>query len=371
MCDENKESSSEKKVKIIAADLFCGAGGLTRGLSDAGIEVRVGIDYDDSFKRTYDENNIPSKFHKIDIKRLAGQELERLLNVQLDELSMLVACAPCQPFSRHNKNHHHDRRKSLISQVGRILYEMQRKPDLIFFENVPAIIKIDNGRQVKMICKILDRLGYNYKIEIVDAKDYGVPQTRKRFILIGILKTRMHEPIIFPVKTHGKGRLRYKTVSETIKDLPRLRAGQRHNTIPNHECAEIKEINLRRLKHTPKNGGSRTAWPQELVLDCHIDHKGHKDVYGRMKWKTPSPTLTCKCVSISNGRFGHPSQLRGISLREAARLQSFPNTYEFFGMFRKMATQIGNAVPPLLAKVFGKHLINLAYKDDCLERNNT
>lgn len=371
MYGENKDGYSEKKVRTIAADLFCGAGGLTRGLLDAGIEVRVGIDYDDSFKRTYDENNKPSRFHKMDIKRLTGQELEGLLKVQPNELSMLAACAPCQPFSRHNKNHYHDRRKSLISQVGRILHEMQRKPDFIFFENVPAIIKIDKGRQVKMLCKNLNRLGYNYKIDIVDAKDYGTPQTRKRFILIGILKTHMNEPVSFPVKTHGKGRLPYKTVSETIKDLPRLSAGQRHDTIPNHECAGIEDINLRRLKHTPKNGGSRTAWPQELVLDCHIDHAGHKDVYGRMRWKEPSPTLTCKCVSISNGRFGHPSQLRGISLREAASLQSFPDTYEFFGMFGSMARQIGNAVPPLLAKVFGEHLIGLACKGNCPERSNT
>ena len=145
----------------------------------------------------------------------------------------------------------------------------------------------------------------------------------------------------------------YRTVRDAIGHLPPLRTGQQHVDIPNHECADLKEINRQRLAATPRDGGSRDSWPLELRLKCHIGHTGHKDVYGRMKWDAPSPTLTCKCVSISNGRFGHPSQLRAISLREAALLQTFPENYEFFGMFRNMAAQIGNAVPVRLAKIFG------------------
>jgi len=364
MCDENKEGSSSTRMKIIAADLFCGAGGLTRGLLDAGIEVRVGVDYDDSFRRTYDYNNRPAKFYQANIKSLKGQELDSLINIHPSELFLLAACAPCQPFSRHNKNHYYDRRKSLVLQVVRIMEEIRRKPDLLFFENVPAIMKINKGRQFKRLCNALGRLKYNCTFGIINAKDYGVPQNRKRFILIGILKKHYNEPVSFPENTHGKGKLPYKTVRDTINYLPRLVAGQRHDVVSSHECAGIKEINIKRLKETPEDGGSRTDYrTKELILDCHLNHNGHKDTYGRMKWDAPSPTLTCKCVSISNGRFGHPSQLRGISLREAALLQSFPDNYEFFGMFQNMAMQIGNAVPPLLAKVFGEHLIGLINKE--------
>lgn len=362
MYRQNSENHPEVKAKIVVVDLFCGAGGLTRGLLDANINVKMGIDYDNRFRKTYEANNKPSNFSQADIKSLNGTDLEHQLDVKPDEVFMLAACAPCQPFSRHNKNHFHDRRKSLLLQVGRILNEMHRKPDILLFENVPAITKINNGRNLKIFCKTLDRLGYNYIYEIIDAKNYGAPQTRKRFIMIGILRDLYSNKIVFPNKTHGKGLLPYKNVYNAIKHLPRLRAGQRHSDIFNHECAALNDLNKMRLKKTPKNGGSRTSWPEELVLKCHLNHVGHKDVYGRMKWRKPSPTLTCKCVSISNGRFGHPTQLRGISLKEAALLQTFPDSYEFYGMFRNKAMQIGNAVPPLLAKVFGEHLIILIQK---------
>ncbi|MCX5668051.1 MAG: DNA cytosine methyltransferase, partial [Candidatus Omnitrophica bacterium] len=340
------------------------AGGLTRGLLDAGIEVRIGVDFDDNYRRTYETNNKPAIFHRADIRSLSGLDLERQLNADPLDLFYLAACAPCQPFSRHNKNHYYDRRKSLFLEVGRILTEFEKKPDFIFFENVPAITKVDNGRVIKEFCRVLKRLEYNYKTSIIDAKKYGVPQTRKRFIMIGVKKTLYNSEIVFPEETHGKGRLPYDTVGNAIKHLPRLKAGQRHNSVSNHESAKVKELNLKRLRHTPKNGGSRTAWPEDLILQCHLNHTGHKDVYGRMKWNAPSPTLTCKCVSISNGRFGHPTQLRAISLREAALIQTFPEGYEFFGMFRNMSAQIGNAVPPLLAEIFGKYIVSLVTKKD-------
>lgn len=357
MHQENKENTPPKKV--VALDLFCGAGGLSRGLLDAGINVRYGVDHDDNFRRTYDENNKPSVFYRADIRALSGLDLSRHLNIQPEEYFLLAACAPCQPFSKHIKKHRYDRRKSLLLEVGRILREFDRKPDLLFIENVPAISKVDNGRVLRQFNLILNELNYNYKSEIVDAKDYGVPQNRKRFIMLGVKKDLYNQELSFPKKTHGKNAIPYKTVRDTIVHLPVLRAGQQHYLIPNHETAEITEINLKRLSFVPKNGGSRDSWPKELVLNCHANHEGHKDVYGRMRWNAPSPTLTCKCVSISNGRFGHPTQLRAISLREAALLQTFPENYVFYGMFRNMAMQIGNAVPVLLAKIFGLHLISL------------
>lgn len=354
MHSENSESN-----KVVALDLFCGAGGLTRGLLDAGIEVRLGVDYDDNFRKTYDFNNKPAIFRKEDVRMLSGVDLERDLSLQPNESFFLAACAPCQPFSKHNKNHRYDRKKSLLLQVARIMSEFQKKPDFLFFENVPGLTKIDGGRVFKEFCKVLDKLDYNYNWDIVDAKDHGVPQGRKRFVMIGIKRELYKQPLYLPRETHGRGLLPYKTVGNTIKHLPRLKAGQQHKVIINHECASLSKLNLKRLAATPKNGGLRDSWPEELVLRCHKGHSGHNDVYGRMRWNAPSPTLTCKCISISNGRFGHPTQLRGISLREAALIQTFPENYQFFGMFQVMARQIGNAVPVELAKVFGKYLISL------------
>lgn len=358
------ENTRSNKNTIVAVDIFCGAGGLTRGLVEAGIDVRVGIDFDDNFRRSYDSNNKPSHFYRADVRSLSGIDLERMLNLESNKLFLLAACAPCQPFSMHIKNHRYDRRKSLLLDVIRIIDELSRKPDFLLLENVPRIAKIDNGKILKSFFKRIDRYGYNYTAEVVDAKDYGIPQTRKRFIMLGVRKELFNSPVSFPPKTHGKSLLPYKTVRETINYLPHLRAGQRHDTVPNHECAGLTEINLKRLKFVPKNGGSRTSWPKDLILDCHKDHNGHKDVYGRMRWDAPSPTLTCKCVSISNGRFGHPSQLRAISLREAASLQTFPDDYEFFGMFRNMAAQIGNAVPVELARILGEHFVSLPIRRD-------
>lgn len=362
MYTEDMERIEGKINQIIAVDLFCGAGGVTRGLLDAGIDVRLGVDFDDSFRRTYEHNNKPAVFHRADVRSLSGVDLGRLLPIDFSSFFLLAACAPCQPFSKHNKNHRFDRRKSLILEVGRILEELERKPDFLFLENVPRVQKIDNGKKLKEFYKILDKLGYMYQSEVVDSKEYGVPQRRRRFVMIGVKKNLCDGGVSLPQKTHGKKLQPYRTVRDAIKHFPSIKAGQSHETIPNHESAGLEEINLKRLSFTPLDGGSRDSWPKELILKCHLNHKGHKDVYGRMKWDFPGPTLTCKCTSISNGRFGHPSQQRAISLREAAALQSFSDNYEFFGSFPSMARQIGNAVPVQLSKVFGEYFLNLPIK---------
>ncbi len=356
----HRENRKNSKRKIIAIDLFCGAGGLTRGLLDSDISVKYGFDIDKSFETSYEKNNKPSKFLRKDIRDLKGYYIDDLIKLKANELFLLAACTPCQPFSTHNRKHLYDRRKSLLLEVGRILKELRSKPDLLFIENVPAINEI-GLRIVKKFQKILDEMKYNYASNIIDAKDYGIPQRRKRFILIGVKKSLWRDPMCFPIKTHGSsnhGSLPYRTVKDAIAHFPKLKAGLNHEFILNHECASLNPINLERLRYS-RPGGTRGDWPNRLMLSCHKKHKGHSDVYGRMRWDEPSPTLTCRCTSISNGRFGHPSQLRAISVREAAALQTFPDTYEFFGNFNSKAMQVGNAVPPMLAKVFGSHLITL------------
>jgi len=158
----------------------------------------------------------------------------------------------------------------------------------------------------------------------------------------------------------------YRTVGDTIKGLTPIKAGEEDLNIPNHRSANLSNLNMKRIKATTQNGGSRTSWSKDLWLNCHLDENGkpkagHSDVYGRMSWGKPSPTLTTKFNSITTGRYGHPEQDRAISLREGALIQSFPKNYIFYGSMQSMAKQIGNAVPPKMAQEFGKYFINSLY----------
>jgi DNA (cytosine-5)-methyltransferase 1 len=163
--------------------------------------------------------------------------------------------------------------------------------------------------------------------------------------------------IPFPPETHGKPGQPYLTV-EKIRKYPPIAAGETHPTVRNHAARKLSELNLKRMKNTPKNGGGRKDWPRNLWLKCHKKRDpGHTDVYGRMTWEKPSPTLTCKCNSVTNGRFGHPEQDRAISLREAAALQTFPDDFIFYGKNTNIGRHIGNAVPPLIGEVFGNALV--------------
>ena len=188
----------------------------------------------------------------------------------------------------------------------------------------------------------------------MNAKNYGVPQNRRRFVLIA---SRLFEPQI-PDETHGEGLFPYVTVFDAIHRFPPLVAGEINEDIPNHRAAGLSELNLQRIQHTPHDGGGRLDWPEELWLNCHENFTGHSDVYGRMYWNRVAPTLTVKCFSISNGRFAHPEQDRAISLREAAAIQTFPDDYVFEGSLQEIGKQIGNAVPVLLANVLGEYILN-------------
>ncbi|MGD6807921.1 MAG: DNA cytosine methyltransferase, partial [Candidatus Bathyarchaeia archaeon] len=196
-------------------------------------------------------------------------------------------------------------------------------------------------------------LSYNYDCNVVNLKKYGVPQNRSRYLFLA----SKDYPIKLPPITHGKGLLPYVTVKDAIKKYPQLRAGSESSKIPNHTCYKLTSVTLQRLKNTPKNGGSRSSWPSELVLKCHQSQKGHSDVYGRMRWNDVAPTLTCRCISVSNGRFAHPTQNRGISVREAAALQTFSDDFIFLEPKSLAAKHIGNAVPPLSSKVIAMQII--------------
>ncbi len=344
---------------MIAIDFFCGGGGMTRGLLNANINVLCGIDFDPACKKTYEANN--HTYLQKDICKLTPEELlEKFPQIKNSNDLLLVGCAPCQPFSilRRDKYDEHGNIKphksvNLLMEFGRFVKALQ--PAHVLVENVPGL----KGKGADVLTNFKNMLvenGYNYDERVIYAKDYGVPQNRRRYILIA---SKKFVPVI-PFATHGEGLLPYRTVRQAIGNYPAINAGEECVEIANHKCANLSPILLERIRNTPHNGGSRTDWPDRLILDCHRSFNGHTDVYGRMKWDEPSPTLTVKCFSISNGRFGHPEQDRAISLREAAALQTFPDSYVFKGSMQEIGRQIGNAVPVLLAEVMGEYIMRAA-----------
>jgi DNA (cytosine-5)-methyltransferase 1 len=345
-----------------ALDFFCGAGGLTRGLLDAGISVIAGVDADSRCLETYENNNRPAKFVTADVCDISTAQVWKLLGSRRTSDLLIAGCAPCQPFSTHTKRTRNDSAQKLPSDAhatllgafARVVAEI--RPRCVLVENVPGLVRVPGFSTYKRFTRMLKTGGYHIAEGVLDAKRFGVPQTRRRFVLIAVRgrKATLPEP------TCGRGKRPHNTVRQAIAHYPPIKAGDKNPLIPNHEAAALSDLNLKRLQLTPLDGGDRRAWPLELELDCHSgDHEGHTDVYGRMAWDKPAPTLTGKCHSISNGRYGHPSQNRAISLREAASLQTFSDSYVFVGLRTQIARQIGNAVPVELAQVLGEHLLGL------------
>ena len=348
-----------------ALDFFCGAGGLTRGLMDAGIEVVAGIDIDANCSETYVQNNPGVRFLHQDISSIDKISLRGLLG-SIDSKDLLIAgCAPCQPFSKQRKPEQANAKNRLRRQSdAKLLGELCRiieliRPAHVLVENVPGLTKVPGFSTYRRFIRVLQMNGYSIDEDVLDAKHYSVPQSRRRFVLMAS-RTKQ---VALPKPTHGTGLLPYKTVRESIAHFPPLSAGCRSTIIPNHVAAYLSPLNIKRMANTPIDGGDRRSWKEPLVLECHKgDYDGHSDVYGRMFWNRPAPTLTSKCNSLSNGRYGHPEQNRAISLREAASLQTFPDSYVFHGLDQQIARQIGNAVPVAFACALGRALLSAPSK---------
>ncbi|MBI2059577.1 MAG: DNA cytosine methyltransferase [Nitrospirae bacterium] len=341
-------------MELAAFDFFCGAGGLTRGLLDAGITVLAGFDADGSCAETYERNNSPSRYVEADIRTLAMKDLRNSSKGAIMSEMLFVGCAPCQPFTKQVKNGNSAPVETLLGAFGRLI-EMAT-PRTVLMENVPGIARVRGNSTFKRFLRCLESNGYLVDVGVLDAKKLGVPQTRRRLILIAM---RGRKPTL-PKPISSAGLRPYRTVRQAIGHFPPIEAGESHLTVPNHTAASLSPTNLERIKHTPKDGGDRRSWPPYLRLECHNEnHQGHTDVYGRMRWDAPAPTLTGRCNSLSNGRYGHPTQDRAISLREAAALQSFPDRYVFSGTDQHIAKQIGNAVPVALAKSLGEHILKI------------
>lgn len=344
---------SNKTYEVV--DLFCGIGGLSYGLKCQGMKILAGFDLDYTCQYAY-ETNTGGKFYYRDVKTISGDEINKLYSQNNNTIKILAGCAPCQPFSSYAfKNKNKDKDKyNLLYEFGRLVKEVH--PDIVTMENVPAIASFKLKSVLADFIAVLQNEGYNVKYKVVYCPDYGIPQTRKRLVL---LASRLGNiDLISP--THKKEN--YVTVKDAIGDLPPLEAGQGCPTDALHRCRALSSLNLQRLKSTPY-GGSWKDWPTDLMLECHKKESGKSfgSVYGRMVWETPAPTMTTLCTGIGNGRFGHPVQDRAISAREAALFQTFPITYKFFPnehevSLTKASRYIGNAVPPKLGEVIAQSI---------------
>ncbi len=335
-------------------DFFCGGGGLTRGLNDAGIEIIAGVDIDNRCQNTYEHNNPQSSFINANIKDIGTKVIRSLKRGGNFSDFLFAGCAPCQPFSTQHKGMGSQHLATLLSEFGRLVEEFL--PGFVFIENVPGIARVKGYSTFLRFLNMLLHNHYVYCYDVIDAKFYGVPQNRRRLVL---LASRLKQPAI-PKYKFGTELRPFKTVRQAIAHYPAITSGESHPDVPNHVASLLSKINIERLQATPHDGGDRRAWPSHLRLNCHSgNYNGHTDVYGRMYWDKPSPALTGRCNSVSNGRYGHPEQDRAITLREAAALQTFPDGYIFHGSVTHVAKQIGNAVPVRLAETIGKSILNL------------
>lgn len=326
--------------KLTAIDLFCGAGGLTLGLKKAGFRVLAGVELEGVPVMTYKSNHPRTTCFQRDIRLLGAVELLRATGLKRGELDLLAGCPPCQGFSTLRTN---KRRLAVSDDRNDLLYEFLRmvealSPRAIMMENVPALA---HDERMAEFLRSVARLGYSVNqnnVQVVDAADYGVPQRRRRMIFLAFKGGQIGEA----------RRSKMVTVRKSLKKAGIKPVGHADDPLHDHlprRSDRVREV----IKNIPKDGGSRSALPDHLVLPCHKGKdSGFGDVYGRMAWDSVSPTITGGCGNPSKGRYLHPDEDRAISLREAAILQTFPPKYRFdlSGGRDKVALMIGNALPP-------------------------
>lgn len=349
----------QKKIKVI--DLFCGIGGLTNGLIKEGLDVIAGIDNDLTCEYGYVHNN-KSRFIHEDILNVSAGQINKIFGSKNGTIRVLAGCAPCQPYSTLNLNEITKKQLEPLEKFAQLIAETQ--PDIVSMENVANLAVDRKYPSFTNFIKTLEKNGYKYKYEVVDVSEFGVPQKRRRLVL---LASKFGE-IELIKRTHLDKKV---TVRDVIKHLEPIKDGSVSKKDPLHRTRKLSSLNLKRIKATPHNGGDARSWDKNLVLKCHKKESGKTyigSVYGRMRWDEPSPTMTTQCIGLGNGRYGHPNQDRAISLREAAIFQTFPENYKFTDpqkpfIMREVAKFIGNAVPVRLGEVIAKsiklHLKNI------------
>lgn len=333
--------------EIGVVDLFCGAGGLSFGLQNAGLKIKAGVDVDPSAEFPFTENT-QSEFVHRDVRHLAPEDVVALYGDS--SVRVLAGCAPCQPFSTYsNTRKSADDRWRLLDEFLRLSLEV--RPDVITMENVVRLSATDMW---KRFVGELTAAGYNVSWDLFSCSDFGVPQSRKRLILLASK--------LGPVALPAPSKAPPLTVRMAIGNLPSVSAGAANFDDPLHVASRLSKENLQRIRAaTP--GGTWRDWPAALRAKCHLKETGatYPSVYGRMEWDKVAPTITTQFYGFGNGRFGHPEQDRAITIREAAILQSFPSDYRFIGpddkaTFRRLGTLIGNAVPPKVGEAIGRSI---------------
>lgn len=333
-----------------AVDLFCGAGGLSFGMQRAGIEVCAGIDLDPSCRYPF-EANVGAQFHERDLFEMSPDFVGSLF--AQDRPRVLSGCAPCQPFSTYtNGRSNPDNQWKLLNKFAEIVEEA--RPEIVTMENVSLLAK---HAVFTRFANALESGGYSISHSVVRCSDYGVPQSRKRLVL---LASAFDEIVLEPP---GQYRSEGPTVRETIGRLDPLPAGGVSTTDPLHRCSGLSEINMRRIRSSVP-GGTWRDWNAGLRAACHkkVTGRTYSSVYGRMSWERLAPTITTQFHGYGNGRFGHPEQDRAISLRECALLQTFPEDYSFVAPgeaihIAHVARLIGNAVPVALGAAIGRSIL--------------
>lgn len=361
-----------------AIDLFCGAGGLSEGFRQAGFHVLAGNDIDPFAAETFAATHSEAKFLPGPIEDISARAFLKAAGLKKGELDCLIGGPPCQAFSVYNHQRGmHDERSSLFRQYLRIVKGLM--PKWVVMENVTGITSVGDGQAVEKILSGLADLGYNVETRILRAEEYGVPQERRRIFFIG---NRLGLPIQWPELTHGPGLKPFVTVWDAIGDLPRLKNGEdpgrplRYRAAPkseyqaylrgnatqvdNHAAPRLAPINLKRMKYIPEGGSWRDVPVELLPAGMKRARRcDHTKRYGRLRKDGLSSTILTKC-DLHWGAYIHPEQDRVLTVREAARLQSFPDWFEFAGPRTEQYVQVGNAVPPLLAKQVGLALIEAA-----------
>ena len=352
----NSQTKKNAKLEEIAAsicatDLFCGVGGLTRGLELAGISVELGIDIDPACEFPFTANNRAAFLLK-SVEEVASVDVSTAFGDA--PFKLLAGCAPCQPFSTYSQGWScpSDDRWNLLEHFSRLVRDTG--PHLVTMENVPPLAREDVFAD---FVGVLEDEGFDVFHTVVNCADYGVPQQRQRLVVLA--STLGPIGLISPTTPEGH-RI---TVKKAIGDMPPLVAGEVCREDPLHRACELSLLNLKRVRAS-KPGGTWRDWDEDLRAACHRKKSGktYPSVYGRMTWDDPSPTMTTQYYGFGNGRFGHPDQDRAISLREGAILQSFPKSYEFVPkdnpIYRKTVGRlIGNAVPVNLGAAIGKSIV--------------
>ena len=329
---------------IRAIDVFCGIGGLSYGLRSAGIEVVLGLDIDATCRYAYETNNAGAAFLEADIKEVAFDDFQEFYGEAT--VVALVGCAPCQPFSSHTRRNAPDEDCELVDEFARLVRE--GSPDLVSMENVPGLAKHESFHS---LLELLRDLQYHVDYGVINFFDYGVPQHRRRLLMVASRRG----PATLPDPTDRGG-----SVADFIADLNPIPAGRTCAEDPAHTTLPLSATNLKRIQQS-KPGGSWKDWDESLVNPCH--KRAHYPApYGRMKWDAPAPTITTQFCYYSTGRFGHPDQDRAVSVREAALLQTFPPDYDLVDPeaelpICKLARHVGNAVPVKIGELIGSSLV--------------